>query len=396
MQLEPTGGTGCCTCAVPASLGSAPRLPVPERTGTLFLSKRCGRGVIYRYQQHEPRAGPSSPGTALINAAAAPGAPPRGRNRSRPAGLRSASHLCGCARPSARMLGRDARPRKTEQKDSRHRQRVALLPRAIPETGPLRSSWRELNRQKRCRFCPFPKVGFVTPPDFPAARLRAPATTSAPQRPPLLSAARPRPPGARQRSPATRRRRAPLRRRSAASQGSWPGAEALCRTAWRRCGGAGSASWGCRGRAVRRELSQVRLCRARRLAGRALALQPQRLPKRCREPLAGRGLRGLTRANAVPRGATGPRRPARAVRAASPRSGSRSRGPCFPEGKGRTRTAGPRLSPGVTRAARLRAEPLRRVPRFGQRGNWVVRAAGALAALPGLLAALLKPSCARY
>uniref|UniRef100_A0A803Y1Y3 thioredoxin-disulfide reductase (NADPH) n=1 Tax=Meleagris gallopavo TaxID=9103 RepID=A0A803Y1Y3_MELGA len=61
---------------------------------------------------------------------------PAGGTRSRPAGLRSAPHLCGCVRPSARLLGSDARPQKTEQKDSRHRQTVWAA-RSPPPEGPF-------------------------------------------------------------------------------------------------------------------------------------------------------------------------------------------------------------------------------------------------------------------
>lgn len=56
----------------------------------------------------------------------------------------------------------------------------------------------------------------------------------------------------------TRRRRPPLRRCPVTSQGSWLGAEAPCRTVWRRCGGGGSVSQECRGCAVWYEPSQVR------------------------------------------------------------------------------------------------------------------------------------------
>lgn len=88
--------------------------------------------------------------------------------------------------------------------------------------------------------------------------LQKPARREGGGRPP--SALRPLPPprphGAPPPSP-TRCHHPPLRRCSATSQGSWYGAEALCRTAWRRCGGGGSVSSECRGCAVRCEPSQV-------------------------------------------------------------------------------------------------------------------------------------------
>lgn len=356
-----------------------------------------------------PTAPPFTSGRpAARGSAAAPGAPPSedggsGRAlRAAPQGWspRPALHLCGPQRGCCEgMRGLRKRNKRIPGISKGFRQRVPLLWRAIPETSLQHLSWRELSREKRCCFCPFPKVGFLTPPDFPAARLRAPATISAPQRllrkagrGRLSSAPRaPAPSGARQRSP-TRRRRPPLRRCSAASQGSWPGAEGLCRTAWRRCGGGGSASWGCRGCAVRRELSQVRVCRASREAGRPLLL-PRRAAASSKALL--RAARGARPAGTLPdlplcreaplslsalRGRCGPPLPAAAVAATAP---------AFLRGKaagGSTRAARPLLSPCVTRGVSPPAwlptlNHWEKSLALGSGVAWVLWAAVALAAL---------------
>lgn len=348
VQLEPTGGAGCSTCAVPASLGSAPRLPIPERTGTLFLSRRCGRGAIYRYQQHEPRAGPSSPGTALIDAAhsAAPreelGAAPRGFGPPR---------TCAAAFGPQRGFWAATRALRKPNKripgiGKRFGQRVPLLPKGHSWN---RSAAFKLTRTQSTKAVPFlslPEIWIFNAAQLPRRQTAGArhslrfAAAAAPQRPAALTRPTPPPPSA----------QAPLGRLAGVLAGRGSPLPHGMAALWRR----GERFLGLPGPGrTARALSGTPPPRPAASGPRSRPAARSRSVSRSVATSRGRGeaCGCLTWANALPRGAAVPRRPARAVRAASPRSGSRSRGPYVPEGKGRTRAARPRLSPGVTRAA---------------------------------------------